>query len=56
MNRPNSVNKVMKSNTTIADMEGLFDATKQKINLFYGLDNVDNMSEEWQGWEIESAR
>ena len=45
MNRPNIVNKVMKNNTNISDMETLMDETEREMQAFMGSDDAPENKE-----------
>ena len=45
MNRPNIVNKVMKNNTNISDMETLMNETEREMQAFMGSDDAPENKE-----------
>lgn len=45
MNRPNIVNKVMKNNTNISDIETLMDETEREMQAFMGSDDAPENKE-----------
>ena len=45
MNRPNIVNKVMRNNTNISDMETLMDETEREMQAFMGSDDAPENKE-----------